>query len=197
LIRAAASTQPFDCFAFFKMTLDTEVENPPSATQSIIYELTRGDLFIGFMTIILRNRMLQVMVLSFLVISEITIVVFGIGSSLFPSTTPRCIFYAILFSVLMLLSQAALALAMAYLPKERGVVGQHTLEITEQGLVERTKFNESLHKWPGIYRIVSQFGYLYIYVSYGVYHQVPKRRVLTQEMHGFETQLRARVSNHR
>ena len=89
MIRAAASTQPFDCFAFFKMTLDTEVENPPSATQSIIYELTRGDLFIGFMTIILRNRMLQVMVLSFLVISEITIEVFGIGSTFSSTFNPQ------------------------------------------------------------------------------------------------------------
>jgi hypothetical protein len=171
-------------------------ETSAARAQLIIYDLTRGDLFIGFLTVILRNRMLQIIVLSFLVVSEIVVITFGLGSGLFSSAAVGCVFYAVVYCVLLSISLACMSLAMAYLPKERGVVGQHILEITEQGLVERTTFNESMHKWPAICRIVSQFGYLYIYVSYGVYHQVPKRRVPAREMTDFETQLQARISNY-
>ena len=160
---------------------------------SITYNLTRGDLFCGLMTIVFRNRMLQVMIVSLIVFSEV-LVVFGLGARLFSSTIVLMVVLAFALCLGIFISQALLALAMAYLPKERGVVGEHTLEITEQGLIERTEFNESLHMWPAMYRIVSQLGYLYIYVSYSVYHQVPKRRVDAQQMAAFENELRARMA---
>jgi YcxB-like protein len=160
---------------------------------SITYNLTRGDLFFGLMTIVLRNRMLQVSIVSLIVFSEVLVVVFGLGEGLFSSTIVLSVVFAFALCLAIFISQALLALAMAYLPKERGVIGEHTLEITEQGLIERTEFNESLHKWPAMYRVVSQLGYLYIYVSYSIYHQVPKRRVDAQQMAAFENELRARM----
>jgi YcxB-like protein len=161
---------------------------------SITYNLNRGDLFFGLMTIVLRNRMLQVSIVSLIVFSEVLVVVFGLGEGLFSSTIVLSVVFAFALCLAIFISQAVLALAMAYLPKERGVVGEHTLEITEQGLIERTEFNESLHKWAAMYRVVSQLGYLYIYVSYSVYHQVPKRRVDAQQMAAFENELRARMA---
>jgi YcxB-like protein len=160
---------------------------------SITYNLTQGDLFFGLMTIVLRNRMLQVSIVSLIVFSEVLVVVFGLGEGLFSSTIVLSVVFAFALCLAIFISQALLALAMAYLPKERGVIGEHTLEITEQGLIERTEFNESLHKWPAMYRVVSQLGYLYIYVSYSIYHQVPKRRVDAQQMAAFENELRARM----
>jgi hypothetical protein len=161
---------------------------------SITHNLTRGDLFFGLMTIVLRNRMLQVMIASLIVFSEVLVVVFDLGAGLFSSTIVLMVVLAFALCLAIFISQALLALAMAYLPKERGVVGEHTLKITEQGLIERTEFNESLHMWPAMYRVVSQLGYLYIYVSYSVYHQVPKRRVDPQQMAAFENELQERMA---
>jgi hypothetical protein len=88
-------------------------------------------------------------------------------------------------------------LATAFLFKQRGVVGKHVLQITEQGLVESTDFNESLHKWPSVCRILSLWGYLYIYVSDMNTHQVPKRYFSPQEIADFEGELRARAKQAR
>jgi len=74
------------------------------------------------------------------------------------------------------------------------VVGRHVLEITEEGLIERTDYNETLHRWPSIGRILSLCGYLYIYVSDTNAHQVPKGCFSPQEIETFEADLRTRAS---
>ena len=67
-------------------------------------------------------------------------------------------------------------MACVLLPKKhQGVLGQHELEMRDEGLIERTEFNESLHRWTGFHRVVSSGGYLYIYVTDRNVHVVPKR----------------------
>lgn len=176
------------------MNTPLEIPTTHGWGRSITYDLTRRNLFMGFMTVILRSRILQVFILAVVVCCEILLIVSGLGSRSLSNTIILATLYFVVACVAILLSQAAMSAALAFLPKERGVLGRHTLEITEQGLLERSEFNESLHKWPAICRILSLCGYLYIYVSYGVYYQVPKRSLSSQELAAFEVALRAHAA---
>lgn len=68
---------------------------------------------------------------------------------------------------------ALVALAMAFLRPLRGIVGQHSIELRADGLVEKTDINESLHKWAGVRRIRRTGSYLQIYVTDIMYHTIP------------------------
>lgn len=60
-----------------------------------------------------------------------------------------------------------------FLSKGKGVLGEHTLEATEEGLEERTEFNVSLQRWNGIPR-VRKIGRSYlIFITEGSAHVIP------------------------
>jgi hypothetical protein len=84
---------------------------------------------------------------------------------------------------------------MAFVPKQLGLVGKHSLEITRDALVERTEFNETRHKWLAICRVKSIAGHLFIYVSDSVYHQVPKRELSPEELADFLAAIRSCTSS--
>ena len=160
---------------------------------TITYELTRRDLFVGFVTTVFRNRMLQVFVLGLLVLSEIVIFVFDIGSGLLSSAVVLGMSYAALWFLILFLGQTVMGLAMAYLPKERGLAGKHTIETTDEGFRESTEVNDSFHKWGALCRVMSQFGYLYVYVNNSAYYQIPRQRIPPAELEAFEGELRAHL----
>ncbi len=179
------------------------MNNPPELPPvigprvGITYELTRWDLFANSMTVILRNRILQVFV--------IVAFIFNGWVTLAPGLLTRPIFYTALAGIIFLiefggflaLCMCVFGLASSFLLRQRGLVGKHVLRITDQGLVESTDFNESLHKWPSVCRILSLWGYLYIYVSDMNTHQVPKRCFSPQEIADFEAALRAHAKQAR
>lgn len=177
------------------MDLSDRVASESALGRSITFEVTRGDLFAGFLTVILRNRILQVYVFALIIIFEAILVgPFLYARSLFHNVV-LAITYLLAYFMVLVISMTIIGLAQAFLPKQRGVIGQQTLEITEQGLIGRSDFNESLHRWPAICKILSRFGYLYIYVSDSVYHQVPKRCLSRQELAAFESELRKRAAD--
>ena len=57
----------------------------------------------------------------------------------------------------------------------KGLLGTHTLELTESGLVETTWVGESRSSWVGVDRVEQDESYIYIYMSAIVAHVVPKR----------------------
>jgi hypothetical protein len=59
--------------------------------------------------------------------------------------------------------------------KNRGLLGEHTIELGEHGLVEKTDVNESVHRWAGIYKTFSTANYIYIYVTETNFHAIPLR----------------------
>jgi hypothetical protein len=76
------------------------------------------------------------------------------------------VFFVLAFDVLFFLFISVVTLAILWLTmlmrKQRGVLGEHTLEITIAGLVERTEFNETVHRWPGFHKIVRTRNYLFL-----------------------------------
>ncbi len=168
-------------------------EPPPIPTnRSITYTISRNDLVVSFVTVFFRSRIVQVFLLA-------------IGSftawTMLPDETKtkpiQAVFFFGVFLVLnlvvILALQTIVAFVNAYLLQHRGLLGEHTLEITEKGLVERTAYNESLHKFLAVRRFVSTSRYLYVYVSDNNYHMIPRRCFSPGVLERFETELRARA----
>ncbi len=145
------------------------------------------------MAVLFRNRITRVLFPFFVILNGGIILGPGLGTRPLWLTIVEVLVFAVGFTALMLASLFCLGLAIAFLLKQRGVVGEHVLEITEQGLIERTEFNETLHKWGAICRITSMWGYLSVYVSDMNSHQIPKRCFPRQELAEFEADLRARA----
>jgi len=77
----------------------------------------------------------------------------------------------------------------------RGLVGEHLLEVTEAGLIERTDVNESLHRWTGFHKLISTRKYFYIFVTDAIVHVVPKRAFDSEnEARVFQTAIERRGS---
>lgn len=162
----------------------------PAGIRSISYELTRWDVFQNHITILFRNRLLQVVILLGIAAVEAIVLrgYYGAPLNLLLSASFAAICNLLGWLAVTLL---LLSLAISFVFKQRGVVGGHTLEITERGLSERTDYNESLAKWPSIRRVHSTRRYLYIYVSDFNFHSVPKRCFHNEKIAGFEAELRA------
>jgi hypothetical protein len=57
----------------------------------------------------------------------------------------------------------------------KGLLGKHTMVVSEEGLVERTAVGESRTSWAGVDRIEQNPEYIFIYTSAAGAHVVPKR----------------------
>jgi hypothetical protein len=80
--------------------------------------------------------------------------------------------------------------------KARGVIGEHTLEVTDEGLIETTEYNTSLHRWSGFHKMKQSIGFLWIYVTDTMAHIIPINRPLQEgDLPAFVHQLRAKVNN--
>ena len=56
----------------------------------------------------------------------------------------------------------------------KGMIGEHELEIDEQGLFERTAFNESRQSWACVERIERTETHAFIYISSMAAHVIPR-----------------------
>jgi hypothetical protein len=65
--------------------------------------------------------------------------------------------------------------------KDGGVLGIHTLTLTDRGLHERTEANEGLQLWRGIRSIKSVGDYILIQINAYQFHIVPRRAFQTRE----------------
>lgn len=163
----------------------------PSAESTITYELTRCDLFINSMTVALRSRLVQIILLLAFLINGALILIPQVGKASLLELVLTGAGLVIGIVLIVLFFQVIMAFAIAFLMKQNGVVGRHTLAVTEAGLIERTDFNETLHKWPSIIRVMSLLGSVYIYVGEQNSHQVPRRCFSPAELDGFMSKLRA------
>jgi hypothetical protein len=59
--------------------------------------------------------------------------------------------------------------------KQRSVLCEHTITLTDDALLEVTPFNESKQFWKGIYQVVDTPGYIYIFTTQHSAQVVPKR----------------------
>ncbi len=59
--------------------------------------------------------------------------------------------------------------------KNKGTFGQHTLKLSQDGVVETTEVGETRASWAGIERVAENETYIFIYLSSTSAHVIPKR----------------------
>lgn len=162
---------------------------------TVKFTLNRWDLFRLNLRVSLRNR---IVILFGLVIA--------LGMSWLIMSAPELAAYPLGLRIVTLLALTALQLLGMMLiqltflalyiglKKYPGILCEHELEIRDDGLVERTSVNESLHRWAGFQKVVSNNSYLYIYVTNVMIHLVPKRYFTSEhEAQSFQHEIEKRI----
>ncbi len=153
-----------------------------SKCRTIRYSLTRRDLLRWHFYVLIRNRVL---------------LVFGLATSLFlvwnglraPDMADKPIAFKIFFALLLTAAlfcvvgfvTMLMMVCMVMARKYRGLLGTHELEIRDEGLLERTDVNESLHRWSGFHKLIETRRHLYIYVTDTMAHIVPRRSFASEQ----------------
>jgi len=153
-----------------------KLDDTKDTLAAIRYTLRRSDLLRWQLYGLPRQRL----IMGFLFIASTYI---GCLSLREPDMAARSVAFKITFVVLfdalllgvVVLLQLALVGISFLVGKHRGLVGEHILEVRNDGLLERTAFNESLHRWAGFHRIKATRTYLYIFVTDAMLCIVPMR----------------------
>ena len=149
---------------------------PPLPRATVRYSLTRGDLLLWNIYGLFRQRLLM----GFLLIMGIFMASQNLKEpEIAASSLAYKITFVVVFEVLCLVAIFVLFVLVTgltiLLRRNRGVLGEHILVVTPDGLLERTDVNESLFRWAGFHKIGATRGYLYLYVTDVQVHVVPKR----------------------
>lgn len=75
----------------------------------------------------------------------------------------------------------------------KGIIGPHELEISDECLTERTAYNEQHSLWEGIERIEFSEGYAFIYTGPLMAHVIPKASVTEGDFDAFVGEVRRRI----
>jgi len=168
---------------------------PGEAHLTIQYEIRKLDLFAAHFYAALRSRILMLLI-AVLPIPLIWTTLTGAeakDASLVAKVITVIAVY-VAFASFFFLLQAVAALLNISFRKHRGVLGRHTLQITDEGLIERTDVNEAITKWAGLHKVASGPKYLYIYVTESNAHIVPKRYFTSHGIEGFAGEIRTRMA---
>ena len=141
------------------------------------FTITRRDLFFGHIHMAVRSRANHVLY-------ALMIVVIGAMEwSTLPQPTGLIEFLATIAAlkvVLLIVTVAFILLTLVSFSincihkREPGVLCEHTIELTDDGLIETTEVNRSEAKWSGIFNVVRTRNYLLIYVGRTNAHLVPR-----------------------
>ncbi len=149
---------------------------------SVRFSLTRADILRWQFYLLVRNRVL----IGFMLVVSLLMAWTDLRTpQLAAHSVAYKIFYAALFTLAMFcfvgFTTTLLIVCTVFFKQHRGLLGEHELEIQDEGLVERTDVNESLHRWRGFHKIVRTRGYLYIYVTDSLVHIVPRPYFVSEE----------------
>ena len=177
--------------------MNTPPPIPPllNPEHTIQFELTRWDMLLNHLTILARNRFLQVFVPICMAICVMLRLSPRLGREPGWWLLLDAVTYCLTMLAVLMATLAIMGLVTSFTGRHRGVLGRHTLEITDEGLRERTDVNDTLHRWPGLTRVFSVGGYLFIYLGESTAHfQVPKRGFSPEVFKKFEAEIRRRAN---
>jgi hypothetical protein len=139
---------------------------------SVKYKLNRWDVFCCRMWVIFQNRIFLAVPLvmsSFqvlIVASEPEIKGLPPAARIFGLTF---LWFLVLFAYLTL-QTGVIVLLILFRRNYAGVIGEHEVEIRDNGLFARSAINETLYNWSGVRKISCLPGVLFVYVGELVYY---------------------------
>jgi hypothetical protein len=164
---------------------------------TIRYTTTRGDLLFANFRTLARNRFLLVFWsiaiagVCYSAVNDPKVVDHAVGYKIGLCATMALLYFVLFFSVTLVVTSA-----MALLRKNTGVLGEHRVSISDEGLMESTVHNESLHRWSGYHRTVSTKGYLLLYITDAQFHIISKKRPLIEgDLTAFEAALNEKTKS--
>lgn len=163
----------------------------------IRYNLTRFDLFKARTATLMSNRPLQVLLLLIAVFCAVS--GFTAEAAAGQSVAYR-VFYAFIETLFVIgfgfFGAMLLMVLQCFTGKAKGVIGEHTLEVTDEGLLETTDYHTLLHRWSGCHKMKQSIGFLWIYVTDTSAHIVPLNRPLMEgDLSLFVDHVRSKVKN--
>jgi len=80
----------------------------------------------------------------------------------------------------------------------QGVLGEHTITLTDEALIEETSVNRGVHNWTGIKRMRFSKSYIIINITDAMAHVIPKRAFEnTDEEKRFGAFIKEKISMHK
>lgn len=76
----------------------------------------------------------------------------------------------------------------------KGTIGKHELELTEDELIERTSYGEQRTRLQAFERVITTSGYTFIYVSALMAHVIPQNAVLDGDYNCFVERIKQRLA---
>jgi len=69
-----------------------------------------------------------------------------------------------------------------------GLLGEHTIILSDEGIIESTSVNKGVNSWEGIRGVEQNEGYIFIFLNQMMAHIIPKRAFVNPEIadHFFE-----------
>jgi len=81
------------------------------------------------------------------------------------------------------------------LSKGKGVFGEHTLTILDEGLEEKTTYNRTVSAWSAMPPVWSTSGYHFLFINDQMAHLVPRKRpLLNGDREAFVAAVQARIA---
>lgn len=162
---------------------------------TIRYIVTRGDLLFATFRSLIRNRFILVIWtvligwICFNAVRGPQVASHALGYKLV-----FCIFMAVFYFVILFSVTFALTSVMMLLRRNTGLLGEHRLSISDEGITESTSHNESLNRWSAYHRTVKTKRHLMLYVTEVQYHIISRRRPLLEgDLRSFEAMLDAKT----
>ena len=161
------------------------------------YNNTRWDLINGQWQMMRFNRALRYLV------SALGLFVFY-SSFTFSEVQDRSVSYRIFYSLFYLIfvlgvglvGTLAVSALNTLLGKGKGLVGEHQLVLTEEGLEESTAYNRSLHTWAGMRGIKESGGFYCLFVTENHAYLIPRKRpVLEGDLTTFIKEFRTKTAD--
>ncbi|MDD5263045.1 MAG: YcxB family protein [Methylacidiphilales bacterium] len=163
----------------------------------ICYNLTRLDLLHARVVRLLANRPQIVLLLA--ISGFFLITAFTQEANASKDVTYKIIYAGIEIVFVVgagLVGGVLMIVAQCLTTKGKGVLGKHTLEVTDEGLVETTEYNTSIHRWPAFHKVTKSRGFLWIFVTDSLIHIVPlKRPLLEGNLADFVEQIKRRTES--
>jgi hypothetical protein len=163
----------------------------------IRFSLTRFDLFKARTVALISSRPLQALMLLMAAFC-------GFSGFTAESVASKTVAYRILYASIPISFVLGFGFCFATLlnawqcfaAKAKGVIGEHTIEVTDEGLLETTDYSTSLHRWSGFHKMKQSSGFLWIYATDTMAHIVPlERPLLAGDLSVFVDQVRWKVSD--
>jgi len=83
-------------------------------------------------------------------------------------------------------------------PEEnKGVLCEHTLELTDAGVTETSLVGQHSTTWAGILRVVETTSHVFVYIGSNMAHVIPRAKVLDGDMDAFINKLKAELESQR